>query len=119
MRELTSVTEGVGGAGCKEWLSDFREFVSCRELKEELHRSELYEEFYAGLTNAQSIDEPLDDIDDEMRLTNLETTEITAAVHKWALQSREAIVRLVRAHIATRAIGAKRGSTRRGIGQPR
>ena len=33
-------------------------------LETELHRSELYEVFYADLTNAQSIDEPLDDLDD-------------------------------------------------------
>ena len=58
-RTPSLVTKGVGGAGC-----GLREFVSGRVLKEELHRSELYEVFYAGLTNAQSIDELLDDLDD-------------------------------------------------------
>ena len=75
-----------------------REFISCRELKEELHRSELYEVFYADLTSHSRSTNFLDNLDDKMR---------------------EALMRLVRAHIATRAIVEKRGSTRRGIGQPR
>ena len=72
--------------GWRSWLRRaafcLREFVSCGKLEEELHRSELCEVSYADLTNAQSIDEPLDDLDDEMR---------------------EAIVRLVRAHVAESA----------------
>ena len=91
--ELTSVK-----GGWRSWLRRaafcLREFVSCRELEEELHRSKLYEVFYADLTNAQSIDEPLDDIDNEMR---------------------DAIVRLVRAHIATCTFGANTSRNR----QPR
>ena len=117
MRELNSVAVGVGGSGCGERLSTFREFLSCRELQEELDRPYLYREFYSDITNAQSIDEPLEEIDDESRLTNLlnvcavyaktgdqtmeervkvKRQEITAAVNKQARHSRDTIVGLVR-----------------------
>ena len=49
--ELTSVKKKKGR--WRSWLRRatlcLREFVSCRELEEELHRSKLYEVFYADL----------------------------------------------------------------------